>query len=119
MARLKASEASETHERRTAFVGANLTASERAEVVRRAAVSGLRLSDYVRASLLAQRPSAVTPPWLPGEVGRLIAVELVRVGNNLNQLAKHANATGDMPARDVLAETVAAIIKATEALTRL
>ncbi len=116
MARLKASHSGE---RRTAFVGANLTARERAEVERRAELSGFRLSDYIRVSLLALRPSAVTQPRLPSDVGRQILVELARVGNNLNQLARHANTIGEMPARDALDETLGAIVKATEALTRL
>jgi hypothetical protein len=116
MARLKASA---HQERRTAFAGTNLTPSERAEVERRAKMSGRRLSDFMRLVLLSDKPGAMPTPKLSGEVGRQIAVELARVGNNLNQLAHHANATGSMPDRVALDAVLEEIVKATWALIRL
>ena len=116
MARLRPSERAE---RRTAFAGANLTSSERAEVERRAKLSGRRLSDFIRLALLSDRPGATVEPKLPPDVGRKIALELARIGTNLNQLSYHANATGSMPDRVSLDSTLHEIVRATEALTRL
>jgi hypothetical protein len=116
MARLKAAD---TGERRTAFVGANLTAYERSEIERRASLAGLRLADFVRLSLLSDRPGATTKPRLASDVGRQLAVELARVGNNLNQLARYANSTGVLPERDALSSVLNEIVRATEALTTL
>lgn len=116
MARLKSSEQGE---RRTAFIGANVTPSEREEAQRRASVMGRRLSDYLRDAALSDRFPNGMQPKLPPEVLRVLAFELSRIGTNLNQLSHHANATGAMPDRVALDATLNEIVKATEALTRL
>jgi hypothetical protein len=116
MARLKTGDSGA---RRTAFVGANLTPLERAEVERRAESTALCLSEFVRRSLLSKRPDAALSARLSNDVARKLAVELARVGTNLNQLAHHANATGAMPAGDALHATLREIVKATEVLTTL
>jgi len=116
MARLKSSDRGE---RRTAFMGTNVTPGERAEALRRAAVAGRRLSDFLRLAALSDRFSAAMQPRLPPEVGRMLAFELARIGTNLNQLSYHANSTGAMPDRVALVATLDEIVKATEVLTRL
>ncbi len=116
MARLKSSE---HRERRTAFMGANVTPSEREEALRRASIMGRRLSDYLRLAALSDRFPDTVHSKLPPDVGRMIAFELARIGGNLNQLSYHANATGAMPDRVALDATLNEIVKATEALTRL
>ena len=106
-------------ERRTRHFSFQLTPYERSELERQAKSASLSLADFVRLRTLSQRPNATTPLRLSNDVARQIAFELARVGTNLNQLAKHANTVGEMPARDALAETLNQIVKATEALTRL
>lgn len=101
MARLKATYSGE---KRTAFVGCQLTPSERAEIEKRAASSGVALSDYARLRLLggsgnsqaAGHPKAALP-----EV-RELATQVARVGNNLNQLALRANTAGQVRSEEVL-----------------
>ena len=116
MARLKSSE---QRERRTAFMGANVTPSEREEALRRASIMGRRLSDYLRLAALSDRFPDKAHAKLPPEVACMLAFELKRIGTNLNQLSHHANATGAMPDRVALDATLNEIVKATEALTRL
>eukprot|EP01037_Dinobryon_pediforme_P017873 gene17873-18103_t len=77
-------------EQRTAFLGVQLTPSEKAELVSRANSTGRHLSEFVRLVLLSDAakpaPSARDPQAI-----RALAVEISRVGNNLNQLARLAN----------------------------
>lgn len=82
-------------ERRTASLRAWITPSEQAELTTRAEARGLMMSDYVRACCLTDRlpPAGMTRP--PGEARELIAA-LARIGNNLNQMAHRANATGQV-----------------------
>ena len=105
MARLRATYAGE---RRTAHYGFQLTPSERADLEQRAEAQGMLLADFVRACCLlnhgageawASRPRLAEATALLGELGR--------VGNNLNQLARHANMSGELPAEDVLREAIA------------
>ena len=106
-------------ERRTRHFSFQLTPYERSELERQAKSASLTLADFVRLRCLSPRPNATTPLRLSNDVARLLAFELARVGTNLNQLAKHANTTGDMPDREALAATLDRIVKATEALTGL
>lgn len=66
-----------------------LTAEERAQLEQRAAAYGLHLSEYVRRQTLG-RP-------LPASVAEqhsraVLATALLRLGVNLNQIARHMNA---------------------------
>ncbi len=98
-------------ERRTSFLGLHLTPSERAVLEQRAQTTGLSLSEFARIVLLsdlkAPAPSARDPQAI-----RALAVEITRVGNNVNQLAKIANETRALPHERQLRE-VATLIKAT------
>ena len=57
------------------------------------------------SDLKAPAPSQRDPRAL-----RALAVEISRVGNNLNQLAHHANAHNALPVERALAEATARII---------
>jgi len=73
----------------TEKVSARLTPTERAELEKRAAAEGVTLSEYVRGVIVGHlrvtRARAADP--------RLIA-ELKRIGNNLNQIARHVHTHG-------------------------
>lgn len=86
-----------------------LTAAELTWIKARAAGAGMRLVDYGRWILLregAASPQATTPH------DRLLYEQLKRLGNNLNQLARIANATREPPpaALDALLNDIRAII---------
>ena len=108
MARRSKEDASE---RRTAGLRLQLTPSERATLEQRAQTTGLTLSEFARVVLLsdlkAPAPSARDPQAI-----RALAVEITRVGVNVNQMAKIANETRALPHERHLRE-VAAEIKAT------
>jgi hypothetical protein len=100
-----------TVERRTAFLGVQLTPSERAELDARAAAVGRHLSEFARIVLLSDlkkpAPSARSPDAI-----RALALEITRVGTNLNQLAHIANERRELP-RKAEFEAVAARLVAT------
>jgi Mobilization protein NikA len=84
-----------------------LTAAERARLDAKAAEAGCTLSRLIRAAVLGYRlPS---PP-----IVREAMNELHRVGGNLNQIARHANATGELA--DDLDEALAEVMRAVERL---
>ena len=105
-------------ERRTAFLGFQLTPTEKAEVVRRAEMVGRHVSDYARIVLLSDHkapgPSAHDPHAI-----RELAVAIRKVGTNLNQLAHVANATNEIPSERVLREVTAHIIEALQKVIAL
>ena len=80
-----------------------LTAAEREQLDAQAAAAGVTLSQLIRAAVLGYRlPS---PP-----VTREAVNELRAIGVNLNQIARHANATGAL--RGDLDETLAEVRQA-------
>ena len=85
----------DTSERRTQFVGVQMTPTERATLDERIAAAGVRLSDFARAALLGRRLYAKDPLWEPA------VRELFAIGNNLTQLARHANATGQLDPQEL------------------
>jgi hypothetical protein len=79
--------------RRYRLPSSRATADELAEVRERIRQAGITSSDYIRqAALTAQVKSAQT-----GKADPLILAELNRIGVNLNQMTKTANATGRVP----------------------
>ena len=83
---------------RTASVIFRLTEAERAAVQARAEAAGLPLRDYARAVLLnAPLPPART---VAQRQKADLITQLVRIGNNLNQIARALN-TGSANARDL------------------
>ena len=97
-------------DRRTAALRLQLTPSERIELEFRAASVGMTLSEFCRIVLLSDlkkpAPSRRDPRAL-----RALAVEISRVGNNLNQLAHIANQRNALPnerALDAVTERIIA-----------
>jgi hypothetical protein len=83
-------------EKRTEFLGLQLTPSERAELEDAAEGQGApTLSAYAR-ELLFRRSAAVVAATRRNPEARALLRELNAIGNNLNQLARHANSTGEL-----------------------
>jgi hypothetical protein len=93
----------------------SLTERELASIENRASALGMRAVHFSRAVLLsAHRPAPASklttaPAELrSGNVDRLIHTQLVRLGNNLNQMMRHAHRVGG-PVPDDLAPLLADI----------
>ena len=88
-----------------------LTAAELAYVQVQAASAGLALSDYCRRLILRHR---VAPAITDADEAAL--ADLNRIGVNLTQLVRRANASGKIPPNlaDVLAEVRAAVERIAE-----
>ncbi len=107
-----------TQERRTAFLGVQLTPAERAKLDARAAHYGLSLSDYVRLLLLSDERQPAPAPRDSAAI-RALTVEIVRVGTNLNQLAHIANERRELPRRAQLEAVSAQIVTTLEKVMAL
>jgi len=78
-------------DRRTERVALYLTPAERAELERRAALTGWReVGAYVRRAIMAQRSPRATVPQLNVQAYG----ELARTAANLNQMTRHFNEGG-------------------------
>jgi hypothetical protein len=88
-------------ERRTCSVGIKLTPTERLEFEAAANALGMTLSVYLR-DLCAKRSANVASVIRRSPEAKAIMRELSAIGNNINQLAKHANTVDEMPSRAVL-----------------
>ncbi len=86
----------QAREKRDHFLTLRLTDEEQHAIAARAANANATPSVFVREAALGANLRVVQPPpTLP-----FAAIEeLRRIGVNLNQLARIANATGEMPAR--------------------
>ena len=88
--------------RRLRTVSVYVTDAEYDVIRSSAALASVSMSDYCRA--------AATGTTLPTRFNRRGLHQLARIGNNLNQLAYHANATGRLgewhELRSVLAEII-------------
>ncbi len=74
----------------------SLTASELESICRRAAAVGMRPVHFGRAVLLDQSRKLALGQSDPGNsLDRLIHGQLVRLGNNLNQMMRHLNRSGE------------------------
>lgn len=96
-------------DRRHRQVKSYFTDDERSDLLARAEATGLTLAAYVRVCALGEQPKAK-----PTRLAAATIRQLSAVGNNLNQLTRHANA-GTIPHGDeirmVLDQIVAAIIR--------
>jgi hypothetical protein len=73
----------------------SLTKSELDSIRRRAQAVGMRPVHFGRALVLDQSVGVKKKSELPDNGRRLIYGQLVRLGNNLNQLVRHLHQTGD------------------------
>ena len=73
----------------------SLTESELASIRRRAEAVGMRPVHFGRAVLLAQAGKVAAKREPHSNLDQLIYGQLVRLGNNLNQMVRHLNRTGD------------------------
>jgi hypothetical protein len=87
MARRKQTDAGE---RQTVSLSLWIKPSEKAELDERAAAAGVKLADFARAALLGYRLNAKDP------LREKALFELSAIGNNLNQIARHVNASGEL-----------------------
>lgn len=71
-----------------------LTERERAELEQRAEAVGLTLSEFIRCQTL-QRP--LPPSVVEQRTRATLATALLRLGINLNQIARHTNAGRSIP----------------------
>lgn len=69
----------------------HLTQEEITAVRARASSAGMRLADYGRARVLAEEGRDAPASEGRGRVGMLFVLELKRIGNNLNQVARRLN----------------------------
>jgi len=101
----------DARERRTAGLRLQLTPTERAEIDRRAAAAGRRVSDFGRAVLLSD-PKAPAPSARDPDAIRGLRAEIRHLGNNWNQIAHHANLRCELPTQKALAPVIEAIMAA-------
>jgi len=73
----------------------SLTTSELESIRRRAQAVGMRPVHFSRALLLNQEQKGAAKRDPGSNVNRLIFGQLVRLGNNLNQMVRHLHGTGD------------------------
>ena len=95
-------------ERRTKFLGIQLTPSERNELDAAAARLGARPSTYARELLFRRSAAVVASTRRNPEAAALLPLltglgeQVSRVGNNFNQLAHRANAHGQITSATAL-----------------
>ena len=73
----------------------SLTTSELQSIERRAQALGMRPVHFGRALLLDERQKLAAPKATATNASRLIHGQLIRMGNNLNQLVRHLHQTND------------------------
>jgi hypothetical protein len=98
-------------ERRTAALRLQLTPTERAEIDRRAAAFGRRVSDFGRTVLLSDL-KAPAPPARDRASVQGVRAQIRHAGNNLNQLTHIANQRGDLPSQKLLAAAIEEVVAA-------
>jgi Bacterial mobilisation protein (MobC) len=107
-------------ERRTQYVGFQLTPSERDELEAAAAAQGASLSVYARELLFRRSAAVVAATRRNPEADALMRVldaaghEQNAIGNNLNQIARHLNSSGDLRDWEELRHALALYAKAAE-----
>jgi hypothetical protein len=84
-------------ERRTAGVTVHFTPTEREQLAERATRAGAAMGEYVRELCLRRRRgSGVVAGTQRNPDAKLLADHLCAIGNNLNQLTRVANQTGEL-----------------------
>src|SRR5215212_3159131 len=102
-------------ERRSVHLGVQLTPTERDELEAAATRQGASISVYAR-ELLFRRSAAVVAATRRNPEAKALIRELSAIGNNLNQLMRHANSTGELgPERSAEVDETLLAIKAAAA----
>lgn len=84
--------------RRDRQLNIGLSQAEYELIALKAAAAEMRLVDYGRLMLLREDASVAAPEAPVAQIDRLAYEQLKRLGNNLNQIARHLNATkGHVP----------------------
>lgn len=91
-------------ERRTAFVGFQVTPSERAGLEEAAKLAGTTLSQLSRELCLRRAPPTVAGVRRDPQLKALLG-ELTAIGNNLNQLSRMSNTMHSLPQMEELKAT--------------
>ncbi len=104
------------HEIRDRQVNIKLTAKELEFVRRRAAAEGLRPVEYGRARLLAEWCVNEARIAAAPHLDPLFQVQLSRLGNNLNQIARRMHGFGEPgpPTLEPLLQEIRALIRRSE-----
>jgi len=106
-------------ERLTEFHGFHVTPSMKAVIEKRALATGLHPSEYSRRVLLSDEKAPAPSARDPAAI-RDLTVAITRLGNNHNQIAKHANERKNLPPEldaallEVSRRIIAALDKVTE-----
>jgi len=117
MARYHATDASE---RRTAKVTVQLAPTERQRLETAAAREGKALSDYVRQLCLRRGGrTPVVAGTRRNPEAKALADELRAIGNNINQLARVANQTGEVRREGELSMAIDRLVVAMDRVIRL
>ena len=82
-------------EPRSQQLNLSLTEGELENIRRRAQAVGMRPVQFGRAVLLAQGGKVTATREPQSNFDQFIYGQLVRIGNNLNQMVRHLNRTGD------------------------
>jgi hypothetical protein len=81
-------------EKRDQQLNLKFTLRELAWIRARAETTGLRPVDYARRELLADRPARKDAPEASDHLDTLFLLQLSRLGNNLNQIARKLHQFG-------------------------
>lgn len=98
---------------RTHFRSLRLTPGELAIIRGKAHAAGLPVSTYLRQAGLGRKVRARR-----GQIRRDAIYQLIRIGTNINQLARAANTAGQVVALDLLEEALEELRAALDSLRR-
>lgn len=111
-------------EHRTVHLGFYVTPSEAEEFKADAAGQGASISDYARELLFRRSAAVVAATRRNPEASaimrelRITGLALANPGNNLNQITKHLNTTGDLRDYRELRDAIEAVRDAADTIKR-
>lgn len=103
--------AADGRSKRTTALLVRLSPEERRAILARAQACGKGTSTYMREVALGSIPRC-----RPRRLEEEAVYQLARLGNNVNQLARVANTTGQIEDSRLLAETLGELLRATRSL---